>query len=223
MIRTSTTRKAERGYTAVEILAAMTLFAIGAAGVIGMQRVTIQGGQDARRLDIATNIAHEWVARLQRDSTNWTQPSSKNPNVTDVYTATKWLTNVQSASCQAPNWCTPPAPIGAPEGFAYAFDVFGRDRGPTSVDVVNGQPDHHYCVQYRMWWGRPLGGGAPYNEQATIHADVRVIYSRQEQLPIGSCVNPTINAITPNSVNYREVFHAVYASTVLREAQEAPQ
>jgi prepilin-type N-terminal cleavage/methylation domain-containing protein len=215
-------RSAKRGYTAVEVLAAMTLFAIGAAGVIGMQRVTIQGGQDARRLDIATNIAHEWVARLQRDSTNWTQPSSKNPDVTNVYTATKWLTNVQTASCQAPNWCTPPAPTGAPEGFAYAFDVFGRDRAPTSVDA-NGQPDHHYCVQYRMWWGRPLGAAAPFNEQATIHADIRVFYSRQEQLPIGRCSTAAINGITPDSVNYREAFHMVYASTVLRSAQEAPQ
>jgi prepilin-type N-terminal cleavage/methylation domain-containing protein len=215
-------RKSQRGYTAVEVLAAMTLFAIGAAGVIGMQRVTIQGGQDARRLDIATNIAHEWVARLQRDSMNWTQPSSKNPDVTNVYTATRWLTSVQSAACIAPNWCTPPAPATTPEGFAYAFDVFGRDRMPNSTDI-NGLPDHHYCVQYRLWWGRPLGAAAPFNEQATIHADIRVFYSRQEQLPIGSCANASINGITPDSANYREAFHMVYASTVLRSAQEAPQ
>src|SRR5207237_490176 len=99
------TRSTKRGYTAVEVMAAMTLFAIGAAGVISMQKVTIQGGQDARRLDIATNIAHEWVARLQRDSMNWTQPSSKNRDVTNVYTQTKWLTNVTLGSCNPPNWC----------------------------------------------------------------------------------------------------------------------
>jgi Tfp pilus assembly protein PilV len=213
---TPMTKRTERGYTAVGVLAAMTLFAIGAAGVIGMQRVTIQGGQDARRLDIATNIAHEWVARLQRDATNWTQPSSKNPGVTNVYTATKWLTNVQSAACQAPNWCNPPAPTGAPEGFSYAFDVFGRDMPITGTN-------HHYCVQYRMWWGRPLGAAAPFNEQATIHADVRVVYARQEQLPIGTCSSASINGITPSSPNYREAFHMVYASTVLRSAQESPQ
>lgn len=210
------TRLARRGYTAVEVLAAMTLFAIGAAGVIGMQRVTIQGGQDAKRLDMATNIAHEWVARLQRDSMNWTMPSSRNRDVTNVYTATKWLTSVQSAGCVAPNWCTPPAPVGPPEGFSYAFDIHGRDRPVAGAD-------HHYCVQYRLWWSRPLGAAAPFNEQAAISADVRVFYSKQELLPIGTCSNPTINGVTPDSTNYREAFHMVYASTTLRSAQEAPQ
>ena len=74
-----------------------------------------------------------------------------------------------------------------------------------------------------MWWGRPLGAAAPFNEQATIHADIRVFYSKQELLPIGTCSNPTINGITPDSQNYRAAFHMVYASTVLRSAQEAPQ
>lgn len=209
-------RRTKRGYTAVEVMAAMTLFAIGAAGVIGMQKVTIQGGQDARRLDIATNIAHEWVARLQRDSTNWTTPSSKNRDVTNVYSATKWLTNVTLGACNPPNWCTPPAPPNPPEGFSYAFDLFGRDSLATATD-------HHYCVQYRLWWGRPLGAAAPFNEQATIHADVRVFYSRLEQIPVTTCSTASINGITPNSANYRDAFHMVYASTVLRSAQEAPQ
>lgn len=214
--RMTSERTTKRGYTAVEVMAAMTLFAIGAAGVIGMQRVTIQGAQDARRLDIATNIAHEWVARLQRDSMNWTKPSSSDRNTTNLYSDTKWLTQIQSGACTAPNWCDPPAPTGPPEGFSPAFDVHGRDRPVAGTD-------HHYCVQYRFWWGRPLGGGNPngqFNEQATIHADIRVFYSRQEQLPVGTCSGANINGITPSSPNYREAFHVVYASTVLRSAQE---
>jgi prepilin-type N-terminal cleavage/methylation domain-containing protein len=71
-------RGAARGYTVVEIMSAMTLFAIGAAGVVGMQRVTVQGGYDARRFDTATNIAREWQHRLQRDSAYWTEPNSIN-------------------------------------------------------------------------------------------------------------------------------------------------
>jgi hypothetical protein len=169
-------------------------------------------------MDMATNIAHEWVGRLQRDSMSWTRPSSANPNVTNVYSDTKWLKDIQSAGCQAPNWCTPQPPPTSPgpEGFSYAFDVFGRDRAINSGD-------HYYCVQYRMWWGRALGAGAPYNEQATINADVRVFYSRLEQLPIGTCSTASVNGVTPDSTNYREGFHMVLATTVLRSAQEAPR
>lgn len=210
-------RKTQRGYTAVEILSAMTLFAIGAAGVIGMQRVTIQGGQDARRLDIATNIAHEWTARLQRDSMSWTLPSNKNRTTENLSTATRWIKNVSLGACNPPNFCNPPLPApGGEAGFSPAFDIFGRDR-PT------GSGDHTFCVQYRLWWGRPLGNPPVLNEQATIHADVRVLYSRLEQNPIGDCSNPVVNGITPNDANANTVYHFVYASTAVRSAQESPQ
>ena len=72
---------------------AMTLFAIGAAGVIGMQRVTIQGGFDARRFDTGTNIAREWEHRLQRDSAFWTEPNSVVTGNINL-NKTLWLNNV---------------------------------------------------------------------------------------------------------------------------------
>lgn len=204
-----------RGYTAVEILSAMTLFAVGAAGVIGMQRVAIQGGQDARRLDIATNLAHQWTARLQRDSASWTLPSNRNRNVENVTTATRWLTNVNTSACNPPAYCSPPLPAGEPNaaGMSPAFDLFGRDR-------PSGSGDHHYCVQYRFWWGRPLGTAPAFNEQATIHADVRVFFTRLEAAPIGDCGNLPSD---PSAANARNFYHIVYASTVLRSAQESPQ
>lgn len=210
-------RRSERGYTAVEILSAMTLFAIGAAGVIGMQRVTIQGGQDARRLDIATNIAHEWTARLQRDSMNWTKPSNLDRTTENLSINTRWVKNVSLGACNPPNYCTPPIPAGGSEGgFSPAFDIFGRDR-------PSGSGDHVFCVQYRLWWGRPLGNPPALNEQATVNADVRVFYSRLEQAPIGDCAAPVINGIAPTDANAKNVYHFVYASTVVRSSQESPQ
>jgi len=209
-----TSRSNARGYTAVEVLSAMTLFAIGAAGVIGMQRVTIQGGQDARRLDIATNIAHEWTARLQRDSMTWTLPSNKNRTVQNLTTNTRWLSQVGLGPCTPPNYCTPAIPAaGGEPGFSPAFDIFGRDR-------PSGAGDHHFCVQYRLWWGRPLGTAPAFNEQASIHADIRVFFARLERAPVGDCSGPTIS---PDAANANEVYHFVYASTVLRAAQESPQ
>lgn len=206
-------RAGRRGYTAVEVLSAMTIFAIGAAGVIGMQRVTIQGGQDARRLDVATNIAHEWIARLQRDSMAWTLPSNRNKTTENLTTNTLWLKDIGKGACTAPSYCDPPTVTGADAaGRSAAFDVFGRDR-------PSGSGDHAYCVQYRFWWGQPLGSAPQFSEQATIRAEIRVLYSRLERAPIGECGDYSVN---PDTDQGRAAYHVVYAVTTLRSNQESP-
>ena len=95
---------------------AMTLFAIGAAGVIGMQRATIQGGEDARRFDMATNIANEWIARLQRDATFWTQPNAQDPDLMNIG-QTQWLSLIDTTGAGG-TFFTPPLP--AAPGAAWA-------------------------------------------------------------------------------------------------------
>jgi len=194
-----------RGYTSVEVLIAMTLLAIGAAGVIGMQRVTIQGSEDARRFDMATNIANEWLSRLQKDASFWrTQPDRLLPD--DMgFNSTVWLKNIDL--CAAGLFCTIPMPTGSTvEGLSPAFDVFGRD-------VVDGQA--YYCVQYRLTWiASP--GTAPYTRplrpSAIMRTDVRVWWNRLEKNPIGTCNTPPPEAIPANAP-----YHVVYASTALRE------
>lgn len=206
-------RQNQRGFTAVEVLVAMTLFAIGAAGVIGMQRATVQGGEDARRLDTATNIAHEWVGRLQRDATLWNQPSALNPNVNNI-NLTTWAKDVNTAACNPPSFCTPqPDPVSAP-GFSYAFDMFGRDIVPSANTA-------RYCVQYRMWWGRPPGS-VPFNEEMSVQVDIRVFWSRLEQAPIGNCKTPTVQGRGPDASDAPLFYHFVRASTTLRRTQQSP-
>src|SRR5262249_8959991 len=65
-------RTRTRAYTAIEVLMAMSVFAIGAAAIIGMMRAAIQGNYDARRLDQANSLAREWMERLRRDGMLWT-------------------------------------------------------------------------------------------------------------------------------------------------------
>jgi prepilin-type N-terminal cleavage/methylation domain-containing protein len=70
-------RLAARGYTMIEILVSMTLLAIGAAGVMAMQKAAVQGHQDARQMDVANAIAREWMERLRRDAMMWTPDATK--------------------------------------------------------------------------------------------------------------------------------------------------
>src|SRR5262249_22179703 len=81
--------RSSRGFTAVEVLVAMTLFAIGAAGVISMQKVAIEGNADARSFDVATGIGAEWLGRLRRDSMAWTKPNAI--DTTNNLSTTTWL------------------------------------------------------------------------------------------------------------------------------------
>ena len=192
--------RARRGYTAVEVLTSMTLFAIGAAGVIGMQRATLMGSNDARRFDIATNIANEWTGRLQRDSAFWTLPSADNPTTINIAN-TRWLQFVSTCSA---NFCDPPA--AAPEaGMSGSFDNFGRDLPATSADTV-------YCAQYRLAWIINPGTAPSLRTSALIRAEVRVFFARLERAPVGACAGAT-----PNAANANELYHFVYATTAIRE------
>src|SRR5580658_5036861 len=83
-------RSTRRGYTAVEVLLAMTVLLIGSAGVMSMQKSSIQSNLDARKLDIANSIAHDWLERLTADATQWTLPAT-NVNGVNNFGNTKWL------------------------------------------------------------------------------------------------------------------------------------
>jgi len=199
-------RSTRRGYTAVEVLSAMTLFAIGAAGVIGMQRVTIQGGADAKQFDMAVNIAHEWTSRLQRDSSYWTRPNAFDPQTTNLATDTRWIKDV--ATCNV-NFCTPPA--AAPEaGMSGSFDIFGRDLPAAATDAT-------YCAQYRLEWLIDQGAPPNLNVQGLIRAEVRVFFSRTDRLPAGDC---SAAAAIANGSTANERLHFVYATTTIRQWQQ---
>jgi prepilin-type N-terminal cleavage/methylation domain-containing protein len=197
-----TRRARARGYTAVEVLMAMTLFAIGAAGVIGMQKVTMQGGEDARRVDMANNIANEWLGRLQRDSSLWTTPSSDQPTTINLFTNTKWLKQIGSCGL----FCNPPMPTGLAEGQSPAFDMFGRD-------LPAGTTDAWYCVQYRLTWIADPGTAPALKLTSLMRAEVRVYWNRLEANPIGDCSTPPPELIPTTTAS---PWHMIYAATAIR-------
>lgn len=128
----------ERGYTAVEVLISIGVFGIGAAGVMAMQRASIQGNYDARSLDMASSISREWQERLNRDATMWSRPSNPPP------TTTQWI----HAASAAPNWTTPPIPVTAPEGLSPAFNMLGQELARAeATDPARGVT---FCVQVSL-------------------------------------------------------------------------
>lgn len=195
------------GYTAIEVLLAMTVLAIGAAGVMSMQAAAIQGDVDARKLDMANSIARDWMERIRRDATAWTTPGSTttNPNISgDPLLA--------SALSQPPGtWVLPPIPASYPaDGQSPAFDILGRDlAGADAAGAI-------FCVHVALNTVSATSPSAPIpNDPDLVRVVVRVFWLRQlNYITTGtalSCPNSLSGPLDP------ALYHFVYETSAVRK------
>jgi prepilin-type N-terminal cleavage/methylation domain-containing protein len=216
-------RTTRRGYTAVEVLMAMTVMAIGAAAVMSMQKASVQGNLDARKTDVANGIARTWIERLQRDAMQWTCPSPACQSSTNIN-----LAKLLSAGSSNPSsringkWFLPLDYIGGggtiAETMSPGFDILGRD-------LPQGQlANAEFCVNVRLSWLVPQTTTQP----GLIRADVRVLWVRgvlapqsNLTLPAGFCDTTTAALDDPDTVvavNLRPYFHSLYLTTTITES-----
>lgn len=209
-------RTRSRGYTAIEVLVALTLFAVGTAGVLSLQRASIVGSSDARRNDVATAVGAEWIERLRQDSLGWTLPSSQNSAVSNHATATKLLgvvvdgpAGTSDAGADTP-WVTAALPGDATtllDRGSPAYDLVGR---PLQMGEV--ATDGSFCVQYRLQWVVSPNLGAVNFQAGVMRAEVRVLYMASGGR-IGCTAgtgDPTVPAGFPNG------FRSIHFTTMLR-------
>lgn len=107
-----------RGYTLVEIAVALAVLAVGAAGVIAMQKATGIGNVNARNIATANRIAAKWAERLQVDALLWNDVSG--------YSGAHWL----SKATLAPAKWTLPAEVpglASPDADILGADIFPPD------------------------------------------------------------------------------------------------
>jgi prepilin-type N-terminal cleavage/methylation domain-containing protein len=185
-------RRGGRGYTAIEVLMAMTVMSIGAAAVISMQRASVQGNLDARKSDVANAIARTWVERLERDSMQWTLPGPSNPTGNNLATAL-----VINAGLSAQNTWIQPDQYLTTWGWSPGFDILGRD-----IPTPDAIPGALFCVNVRLNWLNTA--------HDLIHADVRVLWARGVTTNVGACSQS--GNITPDTRGYQ----AIYLTTALR-------
>jgi Tfp pilus assembly protein PilV len=207
-----------RGFTAVEVLIAMTIMFIGAAAVMTMQKTSIQGNLDARRADVATSIARAWVERIRRESMRWTQPSASS--------AASNLAAVTGLNTGAlGTWFRPTSDMiaggesnpSAVETASYAFDILGRDLAQADINATAPTPNNvEFCTEARI---TALLAGAAYR------VDVRVIWPRgTHTVPnAASATNftkffPCVagGTLFPDPLDYT-LFHAVIVTTAIAE------
>jgi len=155
-------RSRARGYTMIEVMMALAVLAIGASGVMAMQRVTLIANSNARNVSMANQIASTWAERLRADAVQWNNPTT-GPDLAD----TRWLKEVTILPSQ---WF---APTGtAPNGTAWA-NINGDD--------LYGVTRAAYCTHIRLTQLYPT----------LIRAEIRVFWARNESAIDCSEANPS--------------------------------
>jgi type IV pilus assembly protein PilV len=194
-------KRRARGYTVVELMMSLAVFATGVTGVIAMERATITSNQQARNLALANGIAQAWLSQLAADATLWTR--------TGDVTRTTWLTTITSANDL---WQLPA--YNATLQFGPQFDGFGA---PVAANGV-------FCAQIRLTW---LYGDKSAQQTSglagngVIRTEVRVFWPRDPTYVVANaCQNgtkATVDAVTAALGNGSALYHVVTQAGAVRQ------
>lgn len=195
------------GYTVIELVMAMGVFAIGITGISAMQAATSASNRHAKNLAIANAIAKTWHEELAVDATQWTIQN-------DVIglAQTNWVKQVELGDLGAAPWFLPTT-VGT---MGASFDALGNFTTDAAQAV--------FCTHVRLTrLIRTQGSGL-------IRADVRVFWPKfghdwNQQNYCSAAVNPdTFAPFTPSTTGTDETevdnFHFVYSTSAIRQTSQ---
>ena len=168
-------RRASAGYTIVEVMMALAVLTLGAAGVIALQKATLIANTNARNLATATAIGQAWMERLRIDALGWNEMASL-PDIAQ----TAWLGPAGTAApANGAGWFTPTTvafggtlPAGSPTADVLGADLYAGDE-PKLVPA--------FCTQVRLTrfaGTKDAALGALYR---SMRIEVRVLWDRLGQ------------------------------------------
>jgi len=213
-------RSSSAGYTVVELLMSLTVLALGASGVIAMQRVTIESNRYAKNLAIATRVGEAWADQLQADAARWT--------LTSELKNTTWLNKagICSQSASVVTWFQPD--WSGDRKFGPAFDALGS---PVDTSVTTPASYTQFCVHLQLAWlhcDLPQSGGGAKGS-GIIRAEVRVIWRRDDDRSTSAAsfqttgqaalCDPADVAGVTNDIALG-AYNSVYFSSAVRQAPE---
>jgi prepilin-type N-terminal cleavage/methylation domain-containing protein len=195
---------AQRAYTAVEVMLSIVVLGIGAAGVMSMQKASIQGNNDARMMDMANSIAREWQERLRRDAMTWTQPDENGG--TENWSSNTFLITQIASGHNPGSFQNVTAPstgytTAMPSGYSRAFDILGRDVAFNGTNYPNAV----FCAQVRADW---------LLQDQLLRTTVRV-YWLQQMFTAPAASSAFCVSDTPDT-NSASAYHFIYTTTAVR-------
>lgn len=184
----------QRGYTLVELMMAIAIFAIGVSGIIAMQKVAAAANEHSKALSVATNIAQTWLDVLKADASLYDQTNGVN-NTVFLAKAANWTT-----------W-TAPTPYSSARAIGAAFDALGNPL--TDDNAANAT----FCTHVRLTQLDPIEPGLN-----VIRTEVRVFWPRADaNLPAAFCTQDGMSAAAISSASTS--FHFVHQVSAVRQQQ----
>ncbi len=182
-------RLAQAGFTAVELMMALTLFSIGVTGLFAVQAVTARSNTSAKDIATATQLARSWEERLSMDGNLWGGPQDW------ALANTTWLEVTDSGDNG--QWILP----------AVSGD-FGPAAGSRGEPVAAA--DAYFCTHIRLTSLQD----EPYG---LIRADVRVFWEVKGATAWSDGDPYCVPAADIVSIGASDTFHFVHAATVVRQ------
>lgn len=172
MKRRSPERRAgRRAYTMIEVLMGLAILAVGATGIIALQKVTILGVTHGRNINAATSVAAAHLEALRADAQRWN-------SLTDYATDPVLLSSILPGNEGTGEWTLPAQrfPVTDEPG----IDLGAADiSGATFVPSDGGRPVA-YCTHVRATplLFDPAGGGALAQNATVIRLEVRTFWAK---------------------------------------------
>ncbi|HVW26008.1 MAG TPA: prepilin-type N-terminal cleavage/methylation domain-containing protein [Polyangiaceae bacterium] len=197
-------RSLARGYTIVELVMSLAVLAIGASGVIAMQKVAVASNRHAKDLSIASRIAEAWADQLAMDGSMWTITTAGVPTLSN----TVWLQLANPG--QVVDWFVPT--YSALRNFGPAFSALGVPLDP----AVNASLAR-FCTHIRFAYLHNATRGA-----GVIRAQVRVFWTAENSATaIPAAAQGNLCAVTDAMLSSNiGAFNVIYLTTSIAEAPQ---
>ncbi len=213
---------AARGYTMIEVLMALAILAVGASGVITLQKITVVGVTNGRNINVATGIAQAHLERVRVDATRWQgiiAGATPAGNTEDYADATLLTALLPTSSSVAGAWTLASAPFPDSTGLGLGVsDVTGDTDGAPGTNPVG------YCTHVRLVpvmfdpnserYNTGIPGGGPTlqaRDALLIRVEVRTFWAKAGREVDAECTAANVpnvtamlagTAMTVNSVDY---------------------
>jgi type IV pilus assembly protein PilV len=186
-----------RGYTIVELMMALAIFAIGITGIVAMQTMAAVGNMHAKNLAIATALARSWQERLAMDATLWGGERDW------LETNTVWIDSVATSNNA---WILP----SISGNFGPAAGALGD-----FVDHTAFPAEVAFCTHIRLTRLVAQAGSG------LVRTEVRVFWPKGESAWLGGsggtdfCVSNAADIASIGAAT--DQFHFVYKTTAVRQ------